>query len=420
MLDRRFVLENPDVIRENLKKRHVSLDLEKLLTLEKARRACDARLQEANGRAKTLASDASLQDEEKRLEGKRLREKREALRAELAEMEEAAAALWALLPNLTHQAVPIGRDESANKECARSKISPPSFDFPIQDHVALGEALEILDFENASRVAGAGFYYLKNDGVRLERALESYALQKIAEEGFALHAPPELVRGDIMAGAGYTPRADESNAYSLEGEDLHLIATSEIPLCGMHAGKILPASSLPLKMGGTSRCFRSERAAGRASRGLFRVHQFTKVEMVVLCRPEESEAMLEELLRIERSIFDGLGLPYRVVEVASGDLGAPAYRKYDMEAWMPARGEKGAFAEVTSASNCTDYQARRLNIRFREKEGKPLFLHTLNGTALALGRAMIAIMENGQQKDGSIKLPQALAPWMGAEKITPC
>ena len=417
MLDRRFVLENPKIIRENLKKRNVSLDLDKLLALEKERRQCDALLQDANGRAKKIAADASLSNDEKREKGREVRQERDQLRAKHAEKTEQANEILALLPNLTHPDAPIGADETANRECDQSKISPPSFNFPVQDHVALGEALDMMDFESASRVSGPGFLYLKNDGVRLERALETYALDMVAKEGFSIHAPPEMVRGEIMAGAGYAPRANESNAYALEGEDLHLIATSEIPLCGIHANKILEENDLPIRMAGTSRCFRSERAAGQASRGLFRVHQFTKVEMVILCRPKESPDMLQELLRIERAIFDGLEIPYRIVEVASGDLGAPAYRKYDMEAWMPAR-NNGTYAEVTSASDCQDYQARRLGIRYRENpSAKPILAHTLNGTGLALGRAMIAIMENGQKADGTIQLPPILHSYMGAKTL---
>ncbi|MGI9004506.1 MAG: aminoacyl--tRNA ligase-related protein [Pseudonocardia sp.] len=231
---------------------------------------------------------------------------------------------------------------------------------------------------------------------------------------------PELAKDEIMTGAGYAPRGDESNSYHLEHGDLNLIATSEIALCGRYAGEVIPAEQLPLKLCGISHCFRTERAYGRSTRGLFRVHQFSKVEMVILCLPADSEQMHGRLLEIERSIFDELGLPYRVLDIASGDLGAPAYRKFDIEAWMPGRGDNGQYSEVTSASNCLDYQARRLNIRYQVAgERRREYVHTLNGTGIAVGRAMIAVLENNQRADGTVAVPEALQPYLGGlEQIT--
>ena len=323
---------------------------------------------------------------------------------------------WLGFPNLIHADTPRG-DETHAREIKRGACAVPKFDFEPVDHVVLGERLAMFDFKAGSLVAGPGFYFLLGDGARLELALQNYALSKLMARGFTPVMPPELVHEEMLFGAGYQPRGDEANSYVIEGTDLHLIATSEIPLCAMFAGEIIDGARLPLRLAGVSHCFRSERAAGRATRGLFRVHQFNKVEMLVICAPDESEKLHEDLLSLECEIFDELEIPYRVVDVASGDLGAPAYRKYDVEAWMPGRGDGGAWSEVTSASNCTDYQARRLKIRTQGADGKPIQPHILNGTGLATGRAMIALMENNQQKDGAIRIPKALVSFFGKELI---
>jgi seryl-tRNA synthetase len=268
-------------------------------------------------------------------------------------------------------------------------------------------------------VAGPKFYYLKNQAVILELALVRYALDALAREGFILHSTPDMARDEIVAGHGFNPRGPESNIYAVEGTDLCLIATAEFTLGGSRAGEILAADQLPLKLAGLSHCFRREAgAAGQYSKGLYRVHQFTKVEMFVYCRPSESEAMLGRLIAIEEAIYQGLRIPYRIVDTCMGDLGGPAYRKFDIEAWMPGRGEKGAYGEITSASNCTDYQARRLGIRFKEG-GKNLFVHTLNGTALAVSRTLIALLENFQNEDGSVTLPDSIAAYTGFARIPP-
>ncbi len=417
MLDRRFIFENHEQVRRSVADRNMACDLDRFRLLEERRRHLTSGLQAINREIKALARRAA--DAQLREAARKARLRKKASEAELAAVEEEAGQIWRAIPNLVHPQTPTGPDESASREIARSG-EIPAFGFPPRDHVELGEMAGLFDFAAASRVSGPGFFYLKGPAVRLERALQDYALGIIEDEGFALHATPELVKTEILAGAGYAPRGEEANAYAVADSGLHLIATSEIPLCGLHAGEILSARDLPLRLGGISQCYRPERAAGRATRGLFRVHQFSKVEMVVLCRPEDSEAEHENLLRIERRIFDGLALPYRVVDVASGDLGAPAFRKYDLEAWMPGRGSGGAFCEITSASNCTDYQARRLRLRWREAEGaRPAFLHTLNGTALAAGRTMIALLENNQKADGTIELPAPLARIYGKPAISP-
>ena len=339
-------------------------------------------------------------------EGRGRKEREAELDARHKAAEERRLELQAQVPNFAHPDAPIGRDDSENLEL-RVVGEIPSFDFEPKDHVQLMEALDLVDFEGGAKVAGQKFYYLKNEAVLLELALVQYASRLLAEEGFTLFITPDLARREILDGIGFNPRGESTQIYSIAKSDLSLIATAEITLGGLLAGEVLEAERLPLLYAGISHCFRTEAgSAGRESRGLYRVHQFTKVEMFAFTRPEESEAMHERLLAIEERIYQELGVPYRVVDICTGDLGAPAYRKYDLEAWMPGRNQWG---EITSTSNCTDYQARRLNIRFKDKGGKGTQLvHLLNGTAVAVSRAMIALVENGQQADGSIRLPPCL------------
>jgi seryl-tRNA synthetase len=268
-------------------------------------------------------------------------------------------------------------------------------------------------------VAGAGFYFLKRDAVLLELALQQFAVSHLIRKGFIPISTPDVANTEILHGIGFIPRGPETQIYSIENTELNLVATAEITLGGMYSNQVLEAEQLPLKLVGISHCFRTEAgAAGRASRGLYRVHQFTKIEMFAFTQPQDSSAVHEELREIECELFDLLEVPYRVVDTATGDLGGPAYRKYDLEAWMPGRGTGGEWGEVTSTSNCTDYQARRLNIRYRVKGEKGTHLtHTLNGTAIAISRAIIAVMENHQQADGSMRVPKVLVPWVGKEWI---
>ena len=420
MLDRAYVLANADKVAENCRNRGVDVDVPAFVAAENARRDADKALQAAQTEANALASDKSLSVDEKRERGKALREKREALKAEVDKRTEEADALLWRIPNMTHPASPIGRDDHDNKEIERNAVAIPKFDFAPRDHVALGELHGIIDTEGGSKVAGPGFYFLKGDGALLELALQNFAVNFLAQRGYVPHITPDIARDSILLGTGFVPRGNETNTYHIEDTDLSLIATAEITLCGLYQDTILDAAQLPIRIAGVSHCFRTERAAGRATRGLYRVHQFTKVEMVVIAPPEQSEALHQELLTNERDIFNALEIPYRVLDICTGDLGAAAYRKYDLEAWMPARGTGGEFGEITSTSNCTEFQARRLNIRYRtEPKGKPLYVHTLNGTAIALGRAMIAILENNQQADGSVVVPKALRPFLGKDVLTP-
>ena len=310
-------------------------------------------------------------------------------------------------------------DDKSNLELFRGKTPLPTFSFKPLDHVELAEKLDLVDFEGGASVAGHGFYFLKNEAVLLELALQRYAVEVLMGEGFTPVTTPDVARNDVLTGIGFNPRGPETQIYSIENTDLSLVATAEITLGGMLAGQILDAESLPRKYCGISHCFRTEAGAhGRATRGLYRVHQFTKIEMFAFTLPEQSDAMLDQLRGLECRLFDGLGIPYRVVDTATGDLGGPAYRKFDLEAWMPGRGEAGEFGEVTSTSNCTDYQARRLNVRYKIAGEKGThFVHTLNGTAIAISRALIAILENYQQADGSILIPEVLRAFVGKERI---
>ncbi len=328
------------------------------------------------------------------------------------------------IPNMTHPDAPVGTTAEDNKvirtvgRAARSSTSPPRTTSPWPSRCNL------VDFEAGASVAGQKFYYLKNEAVLLELALVQYAMQTLIGDG--LHADHHAGRGPRRGAGGHRlhprdPDPEKRQIYSLSDTDLCLIATAEITLGGMHRDHIFDELDLPKKYVGLSHCFRTEAGApGRDTRGLYRVHQFTKVEMFVFCTPDQSEHHHQELLDIEEKIFQGLGLPYHVIDTCTGDLGGPAYRKYDLEAWMPGRGQGGEYGEVTSTSNCTDYQARRLNIRYKTHEQKGTrFVHTLNGTAVAVTRALLAILENNQQADGSVVVPEVLRPWMGKDRIGP-
>jgi seryl-tRNA synthetase len=317
---------------------------------------------------------------------------------------------------MTHPDAPIGKDDSENVEIRRWG-DPPDFGFEPKDHVELGDSLGVIDFDAGAKVAGSKFYFLRGDAVLLELGLIRYAMDILLERGYQPTITPDLARDEMLVGTGFIPRGPETQIYSVEDSDLSLIATAEITLGGTLADEILDEDDLPIRLAGLSHCFRTEAGShGRASRGLYRVHQFTKVEMFAFTTPEQSEALHNEMVEIEEHIFQGLGLPYRVVDICTGDLGGAAYRKYDLEAWMPGRND---FGEVTSTSNTTDYQARRLRIRYRKDGGRPQLLHTLNGTALAISRALIALLEIYQQQDGSIALPKTLVPYVGKERVEP-
>lgn len=422
MLDRRFVLEHADAVKRNCAIRGVVVDVDRFIQLETQRKELQGQLDAINRQANEVArsigrcADPS-ERQAKKEQGRQLREQAAQLEKQLQQIVAETESILKQIPNMTHPAAPIG-DETASREVARGKTPIREFDFPPKDHVQIAEQLDLIDFEAGARVTGHGFYFLKNEAVLLELALQKYAIDLLRAEGFTVATTPDLARNDVLEGIGFLPRGPETQIYSIENTDLSLIATAEITLGGYFADQVLDAEQLPIKMAGISHCFRTEAGAhGRATRGIYRVHQFTKVEMFAFTLPDQSDDMLEYFRSIECRIFDGLGIPYRVIDTASGDLGGPAYRKYDLEAWMPGRGE---FGEVTSTSNCTDYQSRRLGIRYRVKGEKGTqFVHTLNGTAVAISRALIAILENYQQADGSVVIPEVLRPLVGLEKIGP-
>jgi len=422
MLDRRFILENPELVQQNCDRRGVKVDVARFVQLETQRRELQGEIEELSRQANVVSKSigqakSDAEREQRKEEGRRLREAKEAKQTSIDRLGAEASAIHNSMPNLTHPESPVG-GEDASRQIRTGAIDVRPLGFPVLDHVALGEQHGLIDFEGGARIAGHGFYFLKNEAALLELALQQYAIGRLIREGFTPMITPDLARGDVLKGIGFIPRGPETQIYSVENHDLNLVATAEITLGGLYAGQIVDADDLPIKLCGISHCFRTEAgAAGRASRGLYRVHQFTKVEMFAFTLPDQSEAMLDHFRDLECRLFDGLGIPYRVVDTATGDLGGPAYRKFDLEAWMPGRGEYG---EVTSTSNCTDYQARRLGARYRRKGQKGThFLHTLNGTAIAISRALIAILENYQQADGSVVIPEVLRPVVGKARIEP-
>ncbi len=429
MLDPDFIRDNADKVRENCRNRGVSVEPVDVVIAAEGRRKELTRL-----RGETAAKKNEIS---KRFPSAQTPEAKQALREEAARLDKEIAELDAELktvenqrdaalltiPNMTHPDAPVGSDAGANVVVGRHG-EPRSFDFMPKDHVALCEALDLADFEAGARVAGQKFYFLKNEAALLEVALVQYAMRLVTQKGYTPVITPDLARTDVLEGIGFQPRDKDPNTrqvYTVTDTDLCLIATAEITLGGMHRDRIFDESELPKRYVGLSHCFRTEAgAAGRDTRGLYRVHQFTKVEMFAFCTPEQSEAIHEEIRSIEEEIFRGLGLCFRVIDTCTGDLGGPAYRKYDLEAWMPGRGEKGDYGEITSTSNCTDYQARRLGVRYKGKGFKGTrYVHTLNGTAVACTRALIAILENYQQADGSVIIPEVLRPWVGQDVIRP-
>src|SRR5919202_1643966 len=423
MLDLRFIRENAEAVAENLRNRGVVADVDLVVGLADRRPELIQELNELRQRQNQLAKMVGKErDPEARenliADSRRTKELIPEREAELAAVEGRLREEMLKIPNMTHPDAPIGKDETENVEIRRvGEI--PDFAFEPKDHVELGELLGIVDFEAGTKVAGSKFYFFRGDAVLLELGLVRYALDVLMERGYEPTITPDLARDEALIGTGFIPRGPETQIYSVEDSDLSLIATAEITLAGSLAGEILGEEKLPLRLAGLSHCFRTEAGShGRASRGLYRVHQFTKVEMFAFTTPEQSEAMHEEMLEIEEHIFQGLGLPYRVMDICTGDLGGAAYRKFDLEAWMPGRSDYG---EVTSTSNTTDYQARRLRIRHRRQGqgGRPQLLHTLNGTAIAVSRALIALLEVYQQEDGSVLLPKVLVPYVGKEKIEP-
>ncbi len=421
MLDAQFIRENLDAVKANCRHRNVAADVDRVVQLDDQRKRLvqDTQIlqQRQNGISKLIPKEKDKDKKQALIqEGRELRDKVGALEAQVKEVEARLTEVLMTIPNMTHPQAPVGNENKV----LRTSGAPRPFGFEAKDHIALAEALNLVDFEAGSAVAGQKFYFLKNDGALLELALIQYAMNTLIDAGYTPIITPDVARVDVLEGIGFMPRGPETQIYSLANTDLCLVATAEITLGGMHRDQILEELQLPIKYVGLSHCFRTEAGApGRDTRGLYRVHQFTKVEMFAFCTPDQSDSIHQELLALEEKIFQGLGLPYQVIDTCTGDLGGPAYRKFDLEAWMPGRGQAGEWGEVTSTSNCTDFQARRLNIRYKSPKHKGTrFVHTLNGTAVASTRAILAILENYQQADGTVLIPEVLRTWMrGKERI---
>ena len=423
MLDYKFIKDNLDAVKQNIINRNISADADKVVELFDRRNALVTQLQALQQRRNENAQAMKQKlDADKRSEliaaGKSIKDEITAVEAQTKETETALEDAARKIPNMAHPEAPVGKLDTENLE-VKKVGTPRKFDFEPKDHIQLGEELDIIDFDRGTKVSGPKFYYLKNEAVFLEQALIMYALNTLRKHNFQMFITPDLAKEDVLKGIGFSPRGNESNVYSIEDEGTCLVATAEITLGGYHQDEILDKASLPRLYGGLSHCFRREAgAAGQFSKGLYRVHQFDKVEMFAYSTPEQSDQIHQMLREIEEEIFTGLGLPFHVVDTCTGDLGAPAYRKWDLEAWMPGR-NGGEYGEVTSTSNCTDYQARRLNIKYKDDDGKNKYVHTLNGTAIAVGRAMLAILENYQNADGSVTIPEVLVPYCGFDKILP-
>jgi seryl-tRNA synthetase len=435
MLDAAYIREHAEAVKANCKNRLAAhAEVDRVVHLDDLRKKLIGETQTIQQRANEISGlipkeKDGAKKQELIAEGKSLRERKTSMEGEVKKIEADLHAALLTIPNMTHPDAPVGGTPADNKVIRRVG-EPRKFDFVPKDHVALAESLDLVDFEAGAAVTGQKFYFLKNEAVLLELGLIQFAMHKLLARGYTPVITPDLARVEVLEGIGFMPRdpnPETRQVYTVADTDLCLIATAEITLGGMMRDKVLDEAKLPQKYVGLSHCFRTEAGApGRDTKGLYRVHQFTKVEMFGFCTPEQSEALHLEILAIEEEIFTELGLAYHVLDTCTGDLGGPAYRKYDLEAWMPCRGEidkatgrpKGEYGEVTSTSNCTDFQARRLNIRYKSAGQKGTRIaHTLNGTAVAVTRAIVAILENYQQADGTVVVPEVLRPWVGRDVI---
>ncbi|MFN0058192.1 MAG: serine--tRNA ligase [Planctomycetota bacterium] len=415
MLDIKFVRANLDLVRDGARRKRIAIDFERLIALDEERRALDTELGELRNRQNTMGRQiAQLKGDAKNTAiaemgqvAARVKELGDRHRA----VEESLGDILCRVPNPPSSEVPDGKDDTENVELSRWGV-PPTPSFPLKDHVTLGTELGILDFARASKLSGPQTYLLKGAGALLELAVLRFALDHIVAKGFTPMIVPTLVKYEPLFGTAYFPGGEEQ-AYHCERDKLYLTGTSEVPVTAYHSDEVLSEAELPVRYAGYSACYRREAgAAGRDTKGLYRIHQFNKVEQVVICRndPDESKAHHQAILRNAQDIIEAFEIPYRVVNVCTGDLGGGQVQKFDIECWMPSR---GGYGETHSASRFHDYQSRRLNLRYRDTNGKMHFCHTLNNTVIATPRVLISILELNQQADGSVKLPQALVSYMG-------
>jgi seryl-tRNA synthetase len=420
MLDSKLIKENPQIIQEMLNSRNIEFDLDGLIDADKQRREFIQKTDELRKKKNQVALEIS----QKKKSGedattildemKNVSKELSSLESSQEEIEKKYMQLAFTIPNLVHQSVPIGKDDSANKEIKKwGKI--PEFDFKVNDHIDISEKLDLVDLERAAKVAGARFYFLKNDLVRLNQSLIHYALDFLAERNYSLVQPPYMINHQSMEGAVITDDFEEV-IYKIEDEDLYMIGTSEHAMAAMHSDEIIEGKDLPLRYAGVSPCFRKEAGAhGRDQKGIFRVHQFDKIEQFVFTRPEDSWKEHERMLEIVEEFYQNLEIPYRVMLLSSGDMGKMSAKTYDIEAWMAGQ---NAYREIVSCSNCLEFQSRRLKIRFREKTNEDTkYVHTLNSTLVATSRVLVSIMENFQNKDGHITIPSVLQKYIGQNTI---
>jgi seryl-tRNA synthetase len=408
MLDIQFIRDNAELVAEKSKQKGYEVDIQQLLGFDKERRELlqqveDLRRQRNEFTAQTKGQKPS---DEQITQGRELRDKLGDIEHKLESIEKEYQTLLRTVPNPAADDVPQGGENDAVEIKQVGEQTSGA-----EDHLDFATKRDWLDFDRGAKVAGAKFYYLKGDLALLENAITQYALQFVTGKGFTFMTVPHMVNSRVLSGTGFAPRTSEqSDEYGIEGEDLSLIATAELPLTGYHADEIIDEAKLPLLYAGLSPCYRKEAGTyGKHTRGMFRVHQFNKLEMYAYTLPEQSQEIHEKLLALEEELWQSLGIPYRVVNIASGDLGAPAVKKYDIEYWSPV---DGIYRELTSCSNCTDYQARNLNIRVRRGDGRIETVHTLNGTAVSLARSLVAIIEHCQTPEGNLRIPEPLQPFM--------
>ena len=412
MLDVKFVRENLELVEKSTKEKGYKINVKEALELDDKRRGILTKVEELRRERNETAAKMKGGKPSKELieKGKKIKEDLAVFEKELTEIEEKLNNVLKTIPNIIFDDVPLGDEEDSVEVKKWGENHKTGV-----DHLDYAVSRDWVDFERGAKVAGAKFYYLKGELALLENALLQYGLSRVLEHGFTFMTVPDMVSSRVLEGCGFNPRSSEqSDEYYIEGEDLAMIATAEMPLTGYHMDEIIDEDKLPLLYAGYSACFRKEAGTyGKYTRGLFRVHQFNKLEMYVFCLPEQSKKMHEKLLAIEEDIWQGLGIPYHVINIAAGDLGAPAAKKYDMEYWSPVNKK---YQEITSCSNCTDFQARAVNARVRRKDGAVEFVHTLNGTAIPLARALVVMLENYATKDGKLKIPEVLRPYLGDKK----